>query len=62
MTLKEIFSEQFDPNTAMVAEPIIKKYYDRAVQDKSPDSQALLSVLKELQASKVQQPQQGVAK
>ena len=58
MTLRQIFSEQLDPNTATIAEPVVKKYYDRAVQDKSPDANALLSVLKDIQIAKVQKVQQ----
>ena len=60
MTLRNLIDETFDPKVALTIEPVIKKYYDRAVQDKSPDIQALQTVLKELQAAKSQQPQQQI--
>ena len=58
MTLRNLIDETFDPKVALQIEPVIKKYYDRAVQDKSSDMQALQTVLKELQAAKTQQPHQ----
>ena len=60
-TLRQIIKEQLDPTTAAALEPIIKKYADRAVQDKLPEAQLLNQLVQELSAMKntklVQQPQ-----
>ena len=60
-TLRQIIKEQLDPTKAAALEPIIKKYADRAVQDKLPEAQLLNQLVQELSAMKntkpVQQPQ-----
>lgn len=57
-TLRMMIDEAFDQKTAIAAEPVIKKYADRAVQDKSPDAAILQSVLREIQAAKTAPQQQ----
>lgn len=56
MTLKNVIDEAFDQKFATSIEPVIKKYYDRAMQDKSPDAQALQQLMTEISAAK-QKPQ-----
>lgn len=58
-TLRNIIAEVLDQQTATSIEPVMKKYLDRATQDKSPDVQALQRVMQEIAAAKkpVQQQQ-----
>lgn len=59
-TLRQIVNEQLtmDPKQAATLEPIIKKYADRAVQDKLPEAQLLAQLAQEITAAKNPQPQQ----
>lgn len=62
-TLRQIVNETLDPATAQKMAPIVKKYADRATQDKSPDAQILNQLVAELvNSSKAQSaPQQPAA-
>lgn len=57
MTLKNVIDEAFDQKFATSIEPVIKKYYDRATQDKSPDAQVLQQLMTEISAAKQAKPQ-----
>ena len=52
-TLREVIDEQLtmDKNQAMALEPIIKKYADRATQDKLPEAQLLMQLAQEISAA-----------
>lgn len=47
-TLRQVIDEALDPATAGKMAPILKKYADRATQDKSPDGQILNQLVTEL--------------
>lgn len=57
-TLKQMIDESLDPVTAQKMAPILKKYADRAAQDKSPDAQVLNQLVAELINTSKQQPAQ----
>lgn len=57
-TLKQMIDESLDPATAQKMAPILKKYADRATQDKSPDAQVLNQLVAELINTSKQQPAQ----
>lgn len=55
-TLRNIIDETFDQKMATALEPVVKKYADRAAQDKSPDAQILQQLMQEIQATKTAKP------
>ena len=55
-TLRNIIDEAFDQKMATALEPVVKKYADRAAQDKSPDTQILQQLMQEIQAVKTAKP------
>ena len=57
-TLRQIIKEQLtmDSKQAAALEPIIKKYADRAVQDKLPEAQLLNQLVQELAVAKNVKP------
>lgn len=58
-TLRNMITEILDIKTATTLEPVVKKYMDRAIQDKSPDAQVLQTLAQEIAKSKqAQQTQQ----
>jgi len=57
-TLRNIIDEQLKPDEAGTLAQIVKKYADRAAQDKSADAQWLNRLQQELLLIKNQQPQQ----
>lgn len=57
-TLRDIIDEQLKPDEAGTLAQIVKKYADRAVQDKSADAQWLNRLQQELLLIKNQQPVQ----
>lgn len=57
-TLRNIIDEQLKPDEAGTLAQIVKKYADRAVQDKSADAQLLNRLQQELLLIKNQQPVQ----
>jgi len=57
-TLRNIIDEQLKPDEAGTLAQIVKKYADRAVQDKSSDAQWLNRLQQELLLIKNQQPVQ----
>lgn len=57
-TLRDIIDEQLKPDEAGTLAQIVKKYADRAAQDKSADAQWLNRLQQELLLIKNQQPVQ----
>ena len=57
-TLRNIIDEQLKPDEAGTLAQIVKKYADRAVQDKSADAQWFNRLQQELLLIKNQQPVQ----